>query len=133
MLKSLFLGFVLATTPIVAMAGEYDSLIFEFTDGSTVKLPAENLQLSVGKSALEATSSQTSASIPLAKLSKFYFGQDATSLPITVIDAVEAIEVYTIAGVSVGHYESVEALRASVPAGVYVLKTAGAIFKIAIR
>lgn len=125
------MGIALAIAPAV-MAADYDFLIFEFTDGSTVMLPAENLQLSVEKSAIEATSAETSASIPLSKLSKFYFGQDKTSVSFVVVNPTDAIDVYNLAGVSLGRYESVEALREAVPAGVYVLKTNGATFKIMI-
>lgn len=126
----------LAWLPFVAAnADTYPYLSFETQDGTTRSVSVESLTMTFSDGKLLASNGTDSYEIDVASLSRMYF----SASNVTAISDLERsdthgqMDVYTLSGVKVGSFDNDAALRNGVGAGVYIVKSNGKTFKVALR
>ena len=129
---------ILATAAILpstaAHAYEYPYLTFEQSDGTQTTVSVEQLVLTISGENLLITNNDGSQTLPLSELSRMFFATSGTTaISDTPISANEEVEVYTVSGVHMGHFDNIAAARQSLPHGIYILKTQQSTQKITIQ
>ena len=133
MKRLLFLFVVIATT-IVAMADDYPYLTFEKSDGTKQSVAVENLTLDISDGQLVVNSG--TYNFTLTDLTKMYFTtSDATSIDELTATLPEncTVEVFTLEGVSLGQYDSLQTARPALQQGVFLIKTQGKTLKVTVK
>lgn len=114
-------------------ADSYSHLTFQRKDGSCLSFSVASLAMVVSGEKLLVYAGSENSAIDVSDLSCMYF----STADVTGIHDVEkkagVVEVYSLQGVKYGCYESVEEMRSSVPAGVYVIRQQGKTQKMIIR
>lgn len=125
-MKKRLLLLMMMVCALAVHADTYPYLTFITADGTKTSLPASGLSLAISGSNLVATDGSTSKTFTLTELSSMHFSA-ASESSVTGIDAVgasatgEKVSVFTLNGVRMGTYDSVEAARNALPAGVYII------------
>ena len=120
------IGMVLAmlVCAVMAQAGEYAYLVFVNQNNDTTALSVTDMTLSVNGNSLTVTNAEGSVNFILTDLQFMQFmtedGQLAEKLD-NVLDANAPIDVYTILGVKVGHYNSLPQAAGVLGKGSYVI------------
>lgn len=120
------IGMVLAllVSAVMAQAGEYAYLVFVNQNNDTTALSVTDMTLKVQDNSLSVTNAEGTVNFTLTDLQFMQFmteeGQMAQSLD-NVLDANAPIDVYTILGVKVGHYNSLLEAAGVLGKGSYVI------------
>ena len=120
------IGMVLAllVSAVMAQAGEYAYLVFVNQNNDTTALSVTDMTLSVNDNSLSVTNAEGTVNFTLTDLQFMQFmtedGQVAQRLD-NVLDANAPIDVYTILGVKVGHYNSLLEAAGVLGKGSYVI------------
>lgn len=128
-MKKLLLLLTILLGALTAQADGYSYLTFVTTDGTKTSVPSSSLSITLSGTTLTAGSN----TFTLSNLSKMYFTttDESSTTAINSVDAAEGqpVEVTTIDGRHVGTYSTVAEATASLPKGIYVIrsKTASAI------
>lgn len=120
---------------VSAYADDYGYFIFQKADGTLVSLASESLSMTFSDGKLVATNGTESCTLPLSELSKMFFSSaDATGIDSAkATDGDNSLEVFSLQGVSLGSFVTLDAARKSLPSGVYIVKTNVRTFKIAVK
>lgn len=135
MKKKLFILSLACLPFTVAKADTYPYLSFETQDGTIRSVSVNSLTMTFANGKLLANNGTDSYEIDAASLSRMYFSADN----LTAITDVKAgnslgkLDVYTLSGVQIGSFNSTDALRNSVSAGVYIVKSNGKTLKVAVK
>lgn len=126
----------LAASVALFMSNTYAAdltMVFECSDGKSQTIVSENLEMIFSNDSLIASNGINTLEIPLSKLTRFFFSDSNTG--VTGIGGEETIkiEVATISGVNLGTFESMEAVRESLPEGIYLINVDGSTHKMIIR
>ncbi len=114
-----------------AKADNYQYLVLEQTDGTTIKLVASGLTMTFQNGQLVASDGTT---VSLTSLSQMYFANTDTAIrEMDVNGGDSSVEVYTISGARLGAYASAEKALQSLQHGVYIVKSNGKTQKITVR
>ena len=109
---------------VMAQAGEYAYLVFVNQNNDTTALSVTDMTLSVNGNSLTVTNAEGSVNFILTDLQFMQFmtedGQLAEKLD-NVLDTNAPIDVYTILGVKVGHYNSLPQAAGVLGKGSYVI------------
>ena len=113
---------ILALT--TAHADDYPYLTFETQDGTTQSVAVSGLTLTIADGNLIA-----------ANGTETLFASEATSIDelTSKLPADGVAEVFTLAGVSLGQYDSLQAVRAALQQGVYIIKVNGQTLKVMVK
>jgi len=120
------IGMVLAllVCAVMAQAGEYAYLVFVNQQNDTTALSVTDMTLSVNENSLTVTNAAGTVNFTLTDLQFMQFmteeGQMAMRLD-NVLDANAPIDVYTILGIKVGHYNSLLEAAGVLGQGSYVI------------
>ena len=120
------IGMVLAllVCAVMAQAEEYAYLVFVNQNNDTTALSVTDMTLSVNENSLSVTNAEGTVNFTLTDLQFMQFmteeGQMAMKLD-NVLDANAPIDVYTILGVKVGHYNSLLEAAGVLGKGSYVI------------
>ena len=109
---------------IIAQAGEYAYLVFTNTQGTKTALSVTDLTMKVNGTQLDVTNADGTLNLVLTDLAAMQFSVDGESLPQgidNVLDADAPIDVYTILGVKLGHYNSLLEAAGVLGKGSYVI------------
>ncbi len=125
-MKKVILFTLLLTVGLLAKAADYPYLTFTSSDGTKVSLSVSSLELTVSGSNLVATNGSSSKTFALSELSNMFFSatDESSVTGISTVDATTtdgAVKVFTLNGVLMGTYDSVEAAKSALPAGIYVI------------
>lgn len=133
-MKKLLFILLLFTSFASANAYDYDYLTFEAGDGQAVSIAVEGMTLSISDCCLVVTDAQGGDyTFAFSNLAKMYFSDDATGIQPLHPASDEEVEVYSAASVYVGKYANATKAKASLHAGVYVLKSKSLTFKISVK
>lgn len=114
----------LFTFHLSVQAGEYAYLVFVNQNNDTTALSVTDMTLSANGNSLTVTNAEGSVNFILTDLQFMQFmtedGQLAEKLD-NVLDANAPIDVYTILGVKVGHYNSLPQAAGVLGKGSYVI------------
>ena len=124
---------ILALT--TAHADDYPYLTFETQDGTTQSVAVSGLTLTIADGNLVAANGTQTLTLALSDLTKMYFASEATSIDelTSKLPADGVAEVFTLAGVSLGQYDSLQAVRAALQQGVYIIKVNGQTLKVMVK
>ena len=120
------IGMVLAllVCAVMAQAGEYAYLVFVNQNNDTTALSVADMTLSVSENSLTVSNAEGTVNFTLTDLQFMQFmtegGQMAQKIE-NVLDADAPIDVYTILGVKVGHYNSLPEAAGVLGKGSYVI------------
>ena len=108
----------------MAQAGEYAYLVFVNQNNDTTALSVTDMTLKVNDNSLTVTNAEGTVNFSLTDLQCMQFmteeGQMAQRLD-NILDANEPIEVYSILGVKIGHYNSLPQAAGVLGKGSYVI------------
>lgn len=112
----------LAVGALVAQAGTYNYLVFTNTSGTTTAIEVTNLTLTVSGSNLQVTNDEGTVSFVLTDLASMQFSTDGTLSALeNVLNANEAVEVFSLTGISLGSFGSLVEATESLDKGVYIV------------
>lgn len=108
----------------MAQAGEYAYLVFTNTEGTKTALSVTDLKMTVNGAQLDVINADGTVQFTLTELAAMQFSVDGENLPEgmeNVLDADAPIDVYTILGIKVGHYNSLLEAAGVLGKGSYVI------------
>ena len=122
-MRKILLMFLLVCAGMV-QAGEYAYLVFVNQNNDTTALSVTDMTLKVQENSLTVTNADSTVNFTLTDLQFMQFmtedGQMALSID-NILDANAPIDVYTIMGVKVGHYNSLPEAAGVLGKGSYVI------------
>lgn len=123
-MKKLMMTLLTVMLAVGAQAYDYPYLTFENADGSQSSVSVESLTLTVSGNQIVAVGADGTHTFPLASLGKMFFSKEAaqTTGITTVNDAASPVEVFSVAGVSLGTFQSAGEAQSQLKPGVYVVK-----------
>ena len=116
-------------------ARTFPYLSFQKTDGTVWSVGAESLQMTFSHGTLHVMQGAESYDLDVKDLSRMFFtessmtGMDAQS----VMKGDSSVQVYTVAGVCVGHYADMQSFKRSSLKGVYLVKVNGETIKMVLK
>lgn len=113
-----------------AMADEYQWLTFRFTDDSVVTVAAEGLEMNYEAGLLQLVSPTVSSSFPVETLLSMQFVSDPSAIAVPDADNSSRTEYFTVSGVKVGTYDSVNDARAALGSGIYIARSGDKCWKL---
>lgn len=133
MKKSILIG-VMALAAANASAYDYPFMLFTAADGSQKTIRTENLSIRIADGKIVADNGTENLSLDLLSCSKMKFATDTQGVGLTGADAAsEPVEVYTLAGVHAGTFDSIEKASASLSAGIYLVNQGSETRKIIVK
>lgn len=135
-MKNILILVLALMTSLVSYADDftYNYLVFTTEDGTEKSVAVENLKLTFVNGQMVVNHGGESQTYDLSGLSKMFFSENAVDgIVETIIDADAEVDVFTIPGVGIGRFKSVDDARQSLKRGVYVLKQGNKTSKIAIK
>lgn len=121
-MKKLIL-FLVAVVSALTIEAAYPYFVFRCKDGTEKYVKSEGMKIEISDNSLTVTHAEGNTVFNLSDLTSMAFSETSAGIDSPVADRVESFEVFTVSGVSMGRYNSVETFRKSVTApGVYVLK-----------
>lgn len=129
LLASIAFGFF---TPLFATNVSDCLMEFNNTYGTFVTLSAEDLEMTFADGNLIAKNNEEQAIIPLSELKSFCFSFRIMGVELTE-DLTTDINIISISGARMGHFNSIEEARQSLPAGIYVIEKGNSHHKIVIK
>lgn len=133
-MRRIFLGLLGVALPLSVMSADFNKMTFEFVDGSTATVPAENLSITTTADALIVSGTDGTLNVPMSRLSKFYFSSGQSGIPFSLPGMTEqSVIVYDVTGVRIGSFASAAEAETSLPDGLYIIKTDGKTRKFVVR
>lgn len=115
---------LLALCAVMAQAGEYAYLVFVNQNNDTTALSVTGMTMNVNENSLTVTNAEGTVNFTLTDLQFMQFmtedGKLAQKLD-HVLNADAPIDVYTVSGVKVGHYNSLLEATGVLDKGSYVI------------
>ena len=111
----------------------YPYLVIQSADGSTASISVSSLTLTVADGKLVVTNGEGTQQLTLSDLLKMYFSTSPTAISMSTASQDQSVEVFTMAGVRIGQYDTVDKARTSVRSGIYVMKSKNRTFKVVIK
>lgn len=125
---------MLLLSVLSARAGDYKSLVFQTYGNATTSVDLSSLVITVSGGKLVVTNTAGTQSFTLTDLSKMYFSTATTGIKgVSTDDANQTLAVYDLQGRSMGSFKSIEAAKAALRQGVYVIKQGNKTYKIAVK
>ena len=123
-MRKIGLFVVMVVCAVMAQAADYSYLVFVNQSNDTTALSVTDMTLKVNDNSLTVTNAEGTVNFTLTDLQFMQFmtadGQVAQRLD-QVLDANEPIDVYSILGVKVGHYNSLLEAAGVLSKGSYVI------------
>ena len=123
-MRKIGLFVVMVVCAVMAQAADYPYLVFVNQSNDTTALSVTDMTLKVNDNSLTVTNAEGTVNFTLTDLQFMQFmtadGQVAQRLD-QVLDANEPIDVYSILGVKVGHYNSLLEAAGVLSKGSYVI------------
>ena len=122
-MRKLIFTLTMAVMTIMLQAADYPYLVFTNTSGTTTVMSVGSLKMTVSGTELQVTNSDASSTFVLTELQDMQFstiGEVSTQLE-NVLNADEAVEVYSLSGKSLGKFDNLLQATSSLQSGVYVI------------
>ncbi len=135
-MKKLMIMLMAVFATVAAQAYDYPYLTFENADGTQSSVSVESLTLTVSDGQIVAVGADGTQTYPLASLSKMFFSKEAAQpTGIASINTVadSPVEVFSVAGVSLGTFQSASEAQCRLKPGVYVVKQGKLTIKTVVR
>ena len=133
-MKKLWIILAVLASAVTASADDYPYLIFRMADGTKQPVAVEGLEITVADGQLVVTNGDGTQTFELENLVKMFFSTDETAVVMELPSQQDkAVEVFSVQGVSMGRFDTLDDARAKLVSGIYVVKTGGSTFKIAVK
>lgn len=116
--------------PLSAMAAEYQWLTFRMTDDTEVSVAADKLSINYSDAMLRLKSATVDETLAVAQIKSMRFTSSSAGINEVKNNHIENAYYYTVGGIKVGHFTSIEEARENLPSGVYIGKTEAKTFKV---
>lgn len=135
MMKKFMLLICACVSGVMVHADSYPYLTFQNADGTMTSVGVESLMMTISDGKLIVTNANESKELSLADLSSMYFSMnDATGISdAKMSDANKEVEAFSLQGVSVGKFTSIQSLKESLSSGVYIVKSDNKTIKITVK
>lgn len=131
-MKKLALLTLLFAAAMQAMAGDYDYLVVEKTNGTRTALQSSGLVITFKNGTFYSTRNGLHSTFQLTDLSKMYFSATSTAIK-NHTDADSQLTVYSLDGIRLGTFSNSSAWQSSLPKGIYIVKSNGKTYKQTIK
>ena len=131
-----FLAIVAALLMALSMqAYDYPYLSFQTSEGTVQSVSVNELIITFSNGQLVITNADGSQTISLTDLSYMFFSKETNTTGVTRIEDVsnQAVEVFTLNGLAIGRFESLQRAKAELKPGLYLVKSNGKTQKVVIR
>lgn len=118
----LLLALVVASGFCHLYGADYPWLTFTFADGSQTSVAADGLHLSYNGGELNLRSDTVAQSFPVASLKSMRFAASSAGVVDITGDSDTAVELFTMQGLKVGTFASLDNARDRIAPGVYLAK-----------
>ena len=118
---------------VEAQAYDFPFLIFQTNSGETTTVSVESLTIKSVDGQLVATNADGNVSFALADMSKMFFAKDETTNIDNAENGTERMEVFTLDGIRIGSFESMDRVKERLKTGIYIVKTSKRTFKTAVK
>ena len=115
---------------IATVAAEYPWLTFTLSDDTEVSVAADNLSINYAGGELQLMSTTVNQTLPVSQIKSMQFTTTMSGIEDQVAGRCDNFELYTTAGTMAGQFTSIEAARAVLPSGIYVVKNESGTFKV---
>jgi len=133
MKRLLFIALVALAASTQAMAGDYDYLLVEQSDGTKTSFTALGLTITFSDGSFVATQDGSTTTLTLTDLTKMYFSSTASGVKEIAAPADSQATIYTASGQLVGTFSSLSAARTLLSKGLYVVKQKGETKKLTVK
>lgn len=115
-------------------AADYHYLTFQTASGTTTSVALSNLKITFSNGKLVAVNDASSTSLTLTDLSKMYFSESSsTGIQSTATADNSPVQVFTVEGVCMGEFLSIQEAVQQLKKNVYVIKSKDKTFKLAVK
>lgn len=116
--------------PMASFAADYQWLTFRMADNSEVSVAADNLSINYRDANLYLKSATVDQTIAVAQIKTMRFTSSAAGINDVDANLPGETDYYTVSGVKVGRFTSIEDARKNLPSGIYVTKGEVKTFKV---
>lgn len=129
-IKKLVAGCLLMV-PAMLAAEDYPWLTFTLADDSAISVPSELLTIDYQEGKLKLSSPSVSREIPLNEVKSMKFTPSESGiLEVAGVSQEDAVELFTVGGISAGKFRSMEQARHTLPSGIYLVKSGNKSLKV---
>jgi len=116
-------------------AYDYPYLSFQTTEGTVQSVSVNELIITFSNGQLVLTNTDGSQTFSLSDLSYMFFSKEQNTTGVTRIEDVsnQTVEVFTLNGLVIGRFESLQKAKAELKPGLYLIKSNGKTQKVVIR
>lgn len=115
-------------------AEDYPYMMFQTNDGNVLTMASASLTITFSDGNMVASNGSESKTVALTDLNKMFFASNPASVETTQTEEVnEPVEVFTVTGISVGKYENIQQVQATLERGIYVVKGKNKTLKIVVK
>lgn len=126
MMKKCSLILMAVVCSLMAEAADYPYLVFTNTSGTHTSLSVAAMTLSVNGSELTVTNAAGTQVFTLTDLASMQFSKDGNVTAIEhILNGDAPVEVYSVTGVGLGTFSSMQEAASDLPSGAYVVKQGG--------
>lgn len=116
---------------IICSAESFVGLMFTDQIGTSIAVALDGLNITYIEDKAVITNSSGTTELPLASLASMQFTTTLSASDIVVGN--EPVDVFSTTGVCEGRFSSIEAAKVSLNSGIYIVKSASAVIKIAVK
>ena len=131
-----FLTIMAALLIAISMqAYDYPYLSFQTSEGTVQSVSVNELIITFSNGQLVLTNTDGSQTFSLSDLSYMFFSKEQNTTGVTRIEDVsnQTVEVFTLNGLVIGRFESLQKAKAELKPGLYLIKSNGKTQKVVIR
>lgn len=132
-MKKIILSAVTMLAVSAAWAYEFPYLKFTHTDGSEHVIEVEGLTITPTDGKLVATNGTETLTLESADLAKMAFASTNGVEDIAADAAQGPVQVYSLSGCALKTYPGIEEAKAALAPGLYIVKQAGKVVKLAVK
>ena len=135
-MKKTFIALMATLGVLTAQADDFEYLTFQTTDGTKVSMASTSLVITFENGNMIVSNGIENQTFALSDLSKMYFSDETESSGIdetTLSEDNEAVEVFTLTGISQGSFDNLKQAQTTLQHGIYVVKSQRQTFKIAVK
>ncbi len=119
-----------------AQTYEYPYLAVQTTDGSTVTLSVDEMELTIVDGQQVMVNGQGENKFDLASLVKMYFTTETQGSTVgisSVTESTDGVDVYSVSGVYMGRFNTLAEAQEQLRQGIYVMKSKEKTFKMTVK
>lgn len=120
---------------ISMQAYDYPYLSFQTSEGTVQSVSVNELIITFSNGQLVLTNTDGSQTFSLSDLSYMFFSKEQNTTGVTRIEDVsnQTVEVFTLNGLVIGRFESLQKAKAELKPGLYLIKSNGKTQKVVVR